>query len=113
MPLATPLPRAKRCEQVHQPSAKELLDLVRRSQPAVLTGLLDGWPALQRWAHTHYLTQHFGEAVVTASVTDHGHFDSPEPAVAWGLVYPDAADRERCQREREALLERTHHAGTC
>ena len=79
-----PLSRAARCERHRKPSAEQLLDLVRRSQPAVLTGLLDAWPALERWTDA-YLVEQLGHVEVAMSVTD-GGYDQAEPPEAWGLV---------------------------
>jgi hypothetical protein len=59
--------QAASCARLHKPSAEDLLDLVRRSQPAVLSGLLDGWPALQRWDYA-YLRRHLGEKPVTRTM---------------------------------------------
>ena len=76
-------PRPTKCSRLHKPNAEALLDLVQRSQPAVLSGLLDGWPALERWTDA-YLAQALGDADVALSVSD-GRFDHPEPAELWGL----------------------------
>ena len=76
--------RPTRCERLHKPSADELRDLVHRSQPAVLTGLLDGWPALERWSDA-YLARELGAADVAISVSE-GWFDHPEPPERWGLA---------------------------
>jgi hypothetical protein len=83
---AEPLPpRPSQCARVHRPSAASLLELVRRSQPAVLTGLVDEWPALRRWKDARYLHAHFGSVALSASISDNGHFDHPEAPEAWGL----------------------------
>ena len=66
------------------PTAEQLQDLVVRAQPAVLTGLLDGWPALDRWSNDSYLIEHLGRARVTVSVSE-GRFDHPEPPSSWSL----------------------------
>ena len=51
------IPRdATSCRRLHAPTAEQLLELVHGSTPAVLTGLLDGWPALRRWDQA-YLTK--------------------------------------------------------
>ena len=57
-------PRPTACARLHKPTPSELLDLVRRAQPAVLTGLLDDWPALARWTDA-YLLRRLGDARVT------------------------------------------------
>ena len=56
---------------------------VRRSQPAVLTGLLEGWPALHRWDYA-YLRRHLGAKPVTVSVAE-GLYDVPEDPAIWGV----------------------------
>ena len=61
--------RAASCARLHNPTTEDLLDLVKRSQPAVLSGLLDGWPALHRWDYA-YLRRHLGEKPVTVSVAE-------------------------------------------
>ena len=71
--------RASSCARLHKPTAEDLLDLVKRSAPAVLTGLLDGWPAVERWDHD-YLRRHLGDRSVTVSVSE-GFFDVPEDPV--------------------------------
>ena len=76
-------PRAHQCERLHRPTPEDLLDLVRRSQPAVLTGLLDDWPALERWTDA-YLADSLGHADVALSVSE-GRFDNPEVPERWGF----------------------------
>ena len=81
-------PRASRCERVHQPTPADLLHLVKNSQPAVLTGLIDGWPALRKWTDS-YLAKELGDATVAVSVSN-GRFDHPETAEEWGLEQSNA-----------------------
>jgi hypothetical protein len=81
-------PRATRCERIHKPTPNQLLDLVRRSQPAVLTGLLDDWPAMERWTD-EYILRELGHLPVTISVSE-GRFDNPETPEAWGMQRTDA-----------------------
>ena len=76
--------RPTTCLRLHRPTAEQLQDLVVRAQPAVLTGLLDGWPALDRWSNDSYLIEHLGRARVTVSVSE-GRFDHPEPPSSWSL----------------------------
>ena len=76
--------RASSCARLHKPTAEDLLDLVKRSAPAVLTGLLDGWPAVERWDHD-YLRRHLGDRSVTVSVSE-GFFDVPEDPAIWGAA---------------------------
>ena len=57
---------------------------MKRSQPAVLTGLLDDWPALRRWDYA-YLRRHLGEKPVTVSVAE-GLYDVPEDPAIWGVA---------------------------
>ena len=76
--------QAASCARLHKPTAEELLDLVKRSQPAVLTGLLDDWPALHRWDYA-YLRRHLGEKPVTVSVAE-GLYDVPEDPAIWGVA---------------------------
>ena len=85
--------RPTQCVRLHRPSAAELLGLVRRSQPAVLTGIIDEWPATTRWAEDGYLERSFGQLPVTVSVSDNGRFDQPEPAGWWGL--PESSETLR------------------
>ena len=62
-------PGATSCARLHRPNASQLLALVRDSQPAVLTGLLDGWPATRKWTD-EYLAAALGERRVALSVTE-------------------------------------------
>ncbi|EOD34196.1 hypothetical protein EMIHUDRAFT_201843 [Emiliania huxleyi CCMP1516] len=62
-------PDATSCARLHRPNASQLLALVRDSQPAVLTGLLDGWPATRKWTD-EYLAAALGERRVALSVTE-------------------------------------------
>lgn len=71
----------KECRRLHRPTEEELLDLVVRSEPAVLSGMLDGWPALQAW-DAAYLTRKIGHIPVTLSVSE-GRFDHPEDPALW------------------------------
>ena len=74
---------------MHRPTAEDLLDLVRRQQPAVLTGLLDSWPALQSWADAREMRVRYGRARVAVSLSDTQMFDHPESAATWGLSASD------------------------
>ena len=107
-------PRPTECVRIHRPSAEDLLDLVRRAQPAVLTGLLDGWPALERWNNS-YLTRHLGGAQVTVSISA-GRFDHPEPPEAWGLPPSDTLEGvvsrpAHVPMSLRRALEAAHHIG--
>ena len=88
MPAET-LTRPDECVRMHRPTAEELLDLVRRQQPAVLTGLLDNWPALQSWADVRELRVRYGRTRVAVSLSDTHMFDHPEPAATWGISASD------------------------
>ncbi|EOD21157.1 hypothetical protein EMIHUDRAFT_117345 [Emiliania huxleyi CCMP1516] len=76
-------PDATSCARLHRPNASQLLALVRDSQPAVLTGLLDGWPATRKWTD-EYLAAALGERRVALSRIQYlGTFDEPEPIERW------------------------------
>ena len=42
-------------------------DYESAAQPVILTGLIDDWPALERWS-TQYFSESFGECEITAAV---------------------------------------------
>ena len=75
---------ATACARLHRPTAEELFAQVKRSEPAVLTGLMDGWPALERWTD-EYLVARLGGVNVVTSVTE-GTFDTPEAPARWGVA---------------------------
>lgn len=72
---------ARPCARLHNPSREQLLEQVRRSEPAVISGAMEGWPALSRWSD-EYLVQRLGDRPVSVSVAEWA-FDSPEPAEKW------------------------------
>jgi len=74
---------AKVCARLHKPTAAQLYEQVARSEPAVLTGLMEGWPALHRWTDD-YLVQVVGDRPVGVSITE-GAFDTPEDPQRWGF----------------------------
>ncbi len=76
-------PRPTACARLHKPTAEQLLEQVKAAAPAVISGLLEGWPALERWTD-EYLTSRLGGMHVGVSVSDVG-FDHPEDARAWSV----------------------------
>ena len=75
---------ATACARLHRPTAEELFAQVKRSEPAVLSGLMDGWPALERWTD-EYLVARLGGVNVVTSVAE-GRFDTPEAPARWGVA---------------------------
>ena len=79
------MPRnASACARLHRPTAEELFAQVKRSEPAVLAGLMDGWSALERWTD-EYLAARLGGVNVVTSVTE-CTFDTPEAPARWGVA---------------------------
>ena len=61
MSVPRPIPR------VHRPTPEEIQRLVVNRRPALLTGLLDDWPAIKRWTPAFLQASH-GDSRVTALV---------------------------------------------
>ena len=53
---------------VHAPTPREFAAIADRSEPVVLTGVTDAWPALERWRDADYLRARAGDAVVPVEV---------------------------------------------
>jgi hypothetical protein len=65
-------------ERIHRPSAEDFhRDYVNPGRPVVLTGLLDDWPARERWS-VEYLTATLGSTRVLVAVSERDAFQ-PDP----------------------------------
>ena len=58
---------ARAISRFHRPTPQEIQRLVVNPEPALLTGLLDHWPAIERWTPAFLRASH-GESRVTALV---------------------------------------------
>ena len=66
---ALPSAATTECRRLHRPTEEQLLELVSRSEPAVISGMLDDWPALELWDDA-YLASKLGHLPVTISVSE-------------------------------------------
>lgn len=65
------------CPRVHRPSSLEFLkDFVHTNRPCVITGAIDHWPALSKWADDSYLIKRFGDHKVKINATPNGRGDA-------------------------------------
>ncbi|GAA3567680.1 cupin-like domain-containing protein [Amycolatopsis ultiminotia] len=57
-------------DRVHDPDPAEFVrDYVRKRRPAVITGLMDSWPAMERWGFD-YFRKFFGDMDIHANIQD-------------------------------------------
>ncbi|MEU2116581.1 cupin-like domain-containing protein [Streptomyces sp. NPDC016459] len=55
-------------DRIHAPSREDFTrDYVYQRKPAVITGLMDSWPAMERWS-LDYFREHFGDLDIHANL---------------------------------------------
>lgn len=70
------------CARIDNPSMAEFMAYVVRSEPVIITGVANEWPAINKWTWK-YLLEKIGDQQVIASVSPHKGFDGPEPVELW------------------------------
>ncbi|MFD3652143.1 cupin-like domain-containing protein [Streptomyces sp. 24-1644] len=60
--------RSDAIDRVHAPSPEDFKrDYVYKRKPAVITGLMDSWPAMEKWGFDYFRT-HFGDLDIHANI---------------------------------------------
>lgn len=60
--------KADAIDRIHAPSPEEFKhEYVYKRKPAIITGLMDSWPAMERWG-LDYFREHFGDLDIHANI---------------------------------------------